>query len=106
MDCVELGYRPARWLGRQCCALPMEKTWASKSWFLLHRIVTGTKAARRVRTWTRGLGVEVGKGDGDLLPSSSHQPVHNGYRVTISIRKCHLTLCTGKECQSWLSQGE
>lgn len=68
----------------------MEKTWAWKPWFLLSRMVTGAKAARMVRTWTWGLGVGAGKGNRDLPPSSSHQPVH-GYRVNISIRGCHLT---------------
>lgn len=63
-------------------------------------------AAGRVRTWTRGLGVEVGKGDGDLLPSSSHQPVHMVTGLPSALGNVTLPFCTGKECHSWLSQGE
>lgn len=93
MDCVEslvIG-RPGGLVG-SAVHCPWRRPGLKKSWFSLHRIVTGTKAARRVRTWTRGLGVEMGKRDGRPAPQLFPSACPHGYRVTISIRKCHLAL--------------
>lgn len=97
---------PVAWQAVLCAA--MEKTWAYKSpWFLLHRMVTGTKATQRGRTWTLKVGCGSGEGGRRPAPQLFLSANPRGNRVNISIRGSHLTLSNrGRVSHSWLSQGE
>lgn len=62
--------------------------------------MTGTKATWKDHAWAQGLGVEVEKRAGDLLPSSSREPVHKVTGLTSALGEVASPFCRGGECHT------